>query len=144
MQTKLKLTLTSHSSFHLISYHSSAFNYLFHFKSFFYSSCNLNNMTLQILQFNFNYNVDFRSWSVTSILRLNKTEVLINLHQVWLKYNSDMTQHSFSFSTLFSFINILFIYITFFSCHKHISFRPSAVSEHYINRSFCTNLLLYS
>ena len=66
------------------------------------------------------------------------------LTQIWLRYDSDMTQHSFSFSTLFSFINILFIYITFFSCHKHISFRPSAVSEHYINRSFCINLLLYS
>ena len=82
--------------------------------------------------------------SVMSISRLNKTEALINLHQVWLRYDSNMTQHSFSFSTLFSFINILFIYITFFSCHKHISFRPSAVSEHYINRSFCINLLLYS
>ncbi len=66
------------------------------------------------------------------------------LTQIWLRYDSDMTQHSFSFSTFFSFINILFIYITFFSCHKHISFRPSAVSEHYINRSFCINLLLYS
>ena len=56
------------------------------------------------------------------------------LTQIWLRYDS----------TFFSFINILFIYITFFSCHKHISFRPSAVSEHYINRSFCINLLLYS
>ncbi len=66
------------------------------------------------------------------------------LTQIWLRYDSDMTQHSFSFPTLFSFTNILFIYITFFSCHKHIPFRPSAVSEHYINRSFCINLLLYS
>ncbi len=81
---------------------------------------------------------------VTSVSRLNKTEALINSHQVWLRYDSDMAQHSFSSPTFFSFTNILFIYITFFSCHKHISFRPNAVSEHYINRSFCINLLLYS
>ncbi len=63
MQTKLKLTFTLHSSFHLISYHSSIFNYLSHFKSFFYSSRSLDNMTLQTSQFNFDYNVDLRSWS---------------------------------------------------------------------------------
>ncbi len=66
------------------------------------------------------------------------------LVKIWLRFDSDMTQHSFSFSTLFSFTNILFIYIIFFSCHKHISFESSTVSEHYINRSFCINLLLYS
>ena len=48
-------------------------------------------------------------WSVTSISRLNKTEALINSHQVWLRYDSDMTQiwlntlflsqHSFLLST---------------------------------------------
>ncbi len=81
---------------------------------------------------------------VTSVSRLNKTEALINSHQVWPRYDSDMTQHSFSSPTSFSFTNTLFIYITFFPCHKHISFRPSAASEHYINRSFCINLLLYS
>ena len=63
VQTKLKLTLTSHSSFHLISYYSSIFNYLSHSRSFFYSSCSLDNMTLQISQFNFDYNVDLKSWS---------------------------------------------------------------------------------
>ncbi len=65
------------------------------------------------------------------------------LTQIWLN-TFFLSQHSFSSSTLFSFINILFIYITFFLCHKHISFESSAVSEHYINRSFCINLLLYS
>ncbi len=71
-------------------------------------------------------------------------ELVNDLVEIWLRFDSDMTQHSFSFSTFFSFINILFIYITFFSCHKHISFESSAVSEHYINRSFCITLLLYS
>ncbi len=89
---------------------------------------------------------------------------LVNdLVKIWFRFDSDMTQHSFSFSTLFfflntlflsqhsfsfstlfSFINILFIYIIFFSCYKHISFKLSTVFEHYINRSFCINLLLYS
>ncbi len=82
--------------------------------------------------------------SVTSVPRLNKAEALINSHQVWPRYDSDMAQHPFPSPTLFSFTNTLFTYITFFPCHKHIPFRPSAASEHYINRSFCTNLLLYS
>ncbi len=66
-----------------------------------------------------------------------------DLAQIWLN-TLFLPQHSFSFSTLFSFTNILFIYIIFFSCYKHISFESSAVSEHYINRSSCINLLLYS
>ncbi len=80
---------------------------------------------------------------------------LVNdLVKIWSRSDSDLTQiwlntlflsqHSFSFLTLFSFINILFIYIIFFSCYKHISFKFSAVSEHYINKSSCINLLLYS
>ncbi len=64
---------------------------------------------------------------------------------IWKKLAMNIVaQHLFSFSTLFSFINILFIYIIFFSCYKHISFKSSTISEHYINRSFCINLLLYS
>ncbi len=66
------------------------------------------------------------------------------LAQIWLRYDSDMAQHPFPSPTPFSFTNTLFTYITFFPCHKHIPFRPSTVSEHYINRSFCINLLLYS
>ncbi len=81
-------------------------------------------------------------------------ELVNDLVEIWSKSDSDLTQiwlnilflfqYSFSFSTFFFFLNILFIYIIFFSCYKHISFKSSAVSEHYINRSFCINLLLYS
>ncbi len=66
------------------------------------------------------------------------------LAQIWFRYGPDMAQHPFPSPTPFSFTNTLFTYITSFPCHKHIPFRPSAASEHYINRSFCTNLLLYS
>lgn len=63
VQTKLELTLTPHSSFHLTSYHSPAPNYLPHPRSFFYSPRSLDNMTLQTPQSGFDYNVDPRSWS---------------------------------------------------------------------------------
>jgi len=48
--------------------------------------------------------------SVSRLIRLNKIEVLINLHQIWLRYDSDMTQSLFSFSTFFSFINTFFFH----------------------------------
>ncbi len=77
-------------------------------------------------------------------------ELVNDLVEIWFKSDSDLTQiwlntfflsqHSFSFSTFFSFINI---YIIFFSCYKHISFEFSTVFEHYINKNFCINLLLY-
>ena len=80
-------------------------------------------------------------------------ELVNDLVKIWSRSDSDLTQiwlntlflfqHSFSFSTFFSFINILFIYIIFFSCYKHIFFKSSTVSEYYINKSFCINLLLY-
>ncbi len=80
-------------------------------------------------------------------------ELINDLVEIWSRSDSDLTQiwlntlflsqHFFSFSTLFSFINILFIYIIFFSCHKHISFKFNTIFEHYINRSFYINLLLY-
>ncbi len=97
MQTKLKLTLTSHSLFHLISYHSSIFNYLSHSRLFFYSSHSLNNMIFQISQFNFDYNVDLRSWSqeyIKSAYSLQKNIIkhlfnrmiaLLKKHDLFLK-----------------------------------------------------------
>ncbi len=97
VQTKLKLTFTSHLSFHFISYHSSAFNYLSYSKLFFYSLRSLNNMTFQISQFNFDYNVDLKSWSqkyVKSAYSLqeniikhffNKMITLLKKHNLFLK-----------------------------------------------------------
>ena len=51
---------------------------------------------------------------VTSVSRLNKTEALINSHQVWLRYDSNMTQIWLRYdSTLFFFLNTLFF-------HQHL------------------------
>ena len=71
--------------------------------------------------------------SVTSISRLNRASQCLQLRS-----DSDLTQF------LFSFLNISLFNITFYSCHKHIFFKLSAVSEYYLNRSSCTHLLLYS